>query len=158
MAIGECSTADYEHCCMTTETKQKQYNNTQLRPTIINLAVSCMYHGYHTWYSLNLVDDMDHIFVAIPYADMGVFNAYTRFVWSRLVHRYYPTRTLTVTLTRTRWSDQCLDAVPCESSNLIRPTWMLCVERLHVDWTLIRPARDAVGYCITYIKQTRCTH
>ena len=80
MAIGVCSTADYEHCCMTTETKQKQYNNTQLRLTIINLAVSCMYHGYHTWYSLNLVDDMDHIFVAIPYADMGVFNAYTRFV------------------------------------------------------------------------------
>ena len=30
---------------------------------------------------------------------------------------------------------------------------MLCVERLHVDWTLIRPARDAVGYCITYINK-----
>ena len=54
---------------------------------------------------------------------------------------YHSTRTLalTLTLTRTLWSDQCLDAVACEGSRLIRPAWMLCLEILNVDWTLIGP-------------------
>ena len=46
------------------------------------------------------------------------------------VNRYHPTRTLPLTFTRTLWSAQCLDAVAFESSRLIRPTWMLCLERL----------------------------
>ena len=71
---------------------------------------------------------------------------------------YHPTRTLTLISTRTLWSGQCLDAVACEVSRLIRPTWMLCLEILNVDWALIGPARDAVGYCITWKKQTGCTH
>ena len=50
------------------------------------------------------------------------------------------------TLTRTLWSDQCLDAVGCESSRLTRPAWMLCLKIPNVDWTLIGPARDAVVY------------
>ena len=33
----------------------------------------------------------------------------------------YPTRTLTLTVTRTLWGDLCLDAVACEGSRLIRP-------------------------------------
>ena len=52
-----------------------------------------------------------------------------------------------ITLTRTLWSDQCLDAVACEGSRLIRRTWMLCLEILNVDWKFIGPARDAVGHC-----------
>ena len=42
-------------------------------------------------------------------------------------------RPTTQTLTRVLWGDQCLDAVACEGSitRLIRPTWMLCLERLH---------------------------
>ena len=40
------------------------------------------------------------------------------------------TRTLSLALTRTLWGDRCLDAVACEGSRLIRPTWMLCLERL----------------------------
>ena len=47
------------------------------------------------------------------------------------------------------WSDQCFDAVACEGPRSIRPTWMLCLEILNVDWTLIGSGRDAVGYCIT---------
>ena len=44
----------------------------------------------------------------------------------------HPTRTLALALTRTQWDDQCLDAVACEISidRLIRPAWMLCLERL----------------------------
>ena len=38
--------------------------------------------------------------------------------------------TLTLTLTRTLWGDQCLDAVACEGSRLIRPTRTLCLEGL----------------------------
>ena len=57
--------------------------------------------------------------------------------------------TLTLTLTQTLWSNQRLDAVASEGSRLIRPTWMLCLETLNIDWTLIGPARDAVGNCIT---------
>ena len=30
------------------------------------------------------------------------------------------------------WDDQCLDAVACEGSRLIRPIWLLCLER-HFD-------------------------
>ena len=41
----------------------------------------------------------------------------------------HPTRTQTLTLTRTLWGDQCLDAVAGEGSRLIRPTWMLCLEK-----------------------------
>ena len=37
-----------------------------------------------------------------------------------------PTQTLIGML----WGDQCLDAVACEGSRLIRPIWLLCVERL----------------------------
>ena len=33
----------------------------------------------------------------------------------------HPTRTLTLTVTRTLWGDLCLDAVACEGSRLIRP-------------------------------------
>ena len=40
------------------------------------------------------------------------------------------TRTLTLTLTRTLWGDQCLDAVACEGSRLIRPARMLCLKGL----------------------------
>ena len=55
---------------------------------------------------------------------MGVFHAYTQFVWAT-------TRTLTPAL----GSDQCLDGVSCEGSRFIRPTWILCVERLfQVGW------------------------
>ena len=78
---------------------------------------------------------------AIPYARMGVFNVYVHpncLIWW---NRYHPTRTL--------WGDQCLDAVTCKGSRLIRPTWMLCLELLNVDWALIGPARDAAGYCTT---------
>ena len=57
-----------------------------------------------------------------------------------------PTRTLTLSLIGMLRSAQCLDAAAWEGSRLIRPTWMLCLERLYVDWTLIGPARDAVGY------------
>ena len=60
------------------------------------------------------------------------------------VNWYHPTRTRTQTLR----SDQCLDAVACEGSRLIRTTWMLCLELLNVDWTLVGPAREAVGHCI----------
>ena len=69
---------------------------------------------------------------AIPYADMlmGVFNACTQFVLSRL-NMCHPTRTL--------WSDQRLDAVACEGSSLSLTTWMLCLQILNVDWTLIGP-------------------
>ena len=42
----------------------------------------------------------------------------------------YDHLTLTLTLTRTLWDDQCLDAVACEGSRLIRATWFLCVEIL----------------------------
>ena len=56
------------------------------------------------------------------------------------------------------WSDQCLDAVACEGFKFIYATLTLCLEVLNVDWTLIGPARDAVGWYITYIKQTGCTH
>ena len=51
-----------------------------------------------------------------------------------------------------------MDAVAYEGYNLIRTTWILCLERLNVHWTLISPARDSVGYCITQIKQTGCTY
>ena len=37
-----------------------------------------------------------------------------------------PTQTLIGML----WGDQCLDAVACKGSRLIRPIWLLCVERL----------------------------
>ena len=37
-----------------------------------------------------------------------------------------PTQTLIGML----WGDQCLDAVACDGSRLIRPIWLLCVERL----------------------------
>ena len=52
--------------------------------------------------------------------------------WEKRKIRYYDhlTLTLTLTLTRTLWGDQCLDAVACEGSRLIRATWFLCVERL----------------------------
>ena len=50
-----------------------------------------------------------------------------------LVYRSHPTRTLTLTRTRTLMSDQCLDAVACEGSRLIHPTWILCLEGLQVD-------------------------
>ena len=33
----------------------------------------------------------------------------------------HPTRTITLALTLTLWGDQCLDAVACEGSRLIRP-------------------------------------
>ena len=52
---------------------------------------------------------------------------------------------LTQTLSRMRWGEQCLDAVACEGSRLIRPLWLLCVERLYFN-KLIRSARDAVGW------------
>ena len=42
----------------------------------------------------------------------------------------HPTRTLTLTLIGKLLGDQCLDAVTCEGSRLIRPIWLLCVERL----------------------------
>ena len=43
------------------------------------------------------------------------------------------TRTLTLTLIGTLWGDQCLDAVACGGARLIRPIWLVCLERLHVD-------------------------
>ena len=81
-----------------------------------------------------------------PYAHMGVFKRTPRLFDPR-VNRCHPTRTLTRARTRTLWSDQCLDAVACEGSRLIRRTWMLCLEILNVDWKFIGPARDAVGHC-----------
>ena len=36
----------------------------------------------------------------------------------------------TLTLTRTPWGDQLLDAVACEGYRLIRPARMLCLEEL----------------------------
>ena len=41
----------------------------------------------------------------------------------------HPTLTLTRTLTLigTLWGDQCLDAVACEGSRLIRPARVLCL-------------------------------
>ena len=61
--------------------------------------------------------------------------------------QHLPTDPNPITLTLTLRNDQCLDAVAREGSRLIRLTWMLCLERLNVDWTLIEPTRDAVGYC-----------
>ena len=50
-----------------------------------------------------------------------------------------PTRSLTLTLTRTLWGDLCLDAVACEGSRLI--------------W----PKGDAVdGGCVFLNSRTRC--
>ena len=43
----------------------------------------------------------------------------------------HPTRTLNLTLTP--WGDQCLDAVACKGSGLIRPAWVLCLGILQVD-------------------------
>ena len=37
---------------------------------------------------------------------------------------------LTLTLIRTLWGDQCLDAVAREGSRLIKLIWLLCLERL----------------------------
>ena len=65
-----------------------------------------------------------------PRTDTDTWNDGSRFALTA----DRPTRTLTRTLTRTPWGDQCLDAVGC--------TYMLCLERLD---RLIRPARDAVG-------------
>ena len=79
--------------------------------------------------------------------------------WYYMVNRYHPTRTLTRTLARTLlWSDQCLDAVAREGSRLIRPAWMLCLKIFNVDWTLMGPPRDAVGYCITTYYFIRIKH
>ena len=39
----------------------------------------------------------------------------------------HPTLTLTPTVTRTLWGDQCLDAVACEGSRSIRPARVLCL-------------------------------
>ena len=44
----------------------------------------------------------------------------------------HSTRTLTLTLIRTLWSDQCVDAVACKGSRLIWPMWLLCLERIEV--------------------------
>ena len=54
--------------------------------------------------------------------------------WRFALQAHHPNLTLTLILTRTEWSDQCLDAVACEGSysRLIRPTRMLCLERLSV--------------------------
>ena len=41
----------------------------------------------------------------------------------------HPARTLTLTLTRTLWGYQCLDAVAYKISRLIRPAWILCLEK-----------------------------
>ena len=38
--------------------------------------------------------------------------------------------TLTLTLIRMLWGDQCLDAVACEGSGLSRPAQTLCLEGL----------------------------
>ena len=52
--------------------------------------------------------------------------------WKKRKIRYFDhsTRTVTLTLTRTLWGDQCLDAVAWEDSRLIRAIWLLCLERL----------------------------
>ena len=52
--------------------------------------------------------------------------------WEKRKIRDYDHSTLTLTLTLigTLWGDQCLDAVACEGSRLIRPIWLLCLERL----------------------------
>ena len=42
----------------------------------------------------------------------------------------HSTRTLTLTLIGTLWGDQCLHAGAWEGSRLIRPTWLLCLERI----------------------------
>ena len=75
---------------------------------------------------------------------------------SILMNRYYAT--LTLTLTRTLWGDQCLEAVACEGSRLIRPAWILCLEILNVDWTLIGPLGVLWGFYITEVKQPGCTY
>ena len=41
----------------------------------------------------------------------------------------HSTRTLIHTLIGMLWGDQCLDAVAREGSRLIRPIWLLCLER-----------------------------
>ena len=111
------------------------FGTTTVKPTerqrINSANLTCRKHVPGTWYT--------------KCQKMSFF-----ITWYYMVNRYHPTRTLTRTLARTLlWSDQCLDAVAREGSRLIRPTWMLCLERLNVDWTLIGPARDAVGYCVT---------
>ena len=42
---------------------------------------------------------------------------------------HHSTRALTQTLVGMPCSDQCLDAVACEGSRIIRPTWLLYMER-----------------------------
>ena len=67
--------------------------------------------------------------ISVPH--MGVTTRTPSFVVYYEVNRYHPTRTLTLTLTRTLWGDQCLDAAACEGSRLIGPIWwLLCLKRL----------------------------
>ena len=63
LVIIVCITADNKLYCMTTEYKQKQYDNVQLRQTKTNSFVYCRCYRYRTWHSLNLVHDVDNIFV-----------------------------------------------------------------------------------------------
>ena len=52
--------------------------------------------------------------------------------WEKRKIRDYDrsTRTLTHTLTGMPWGGQCLNAVSCEGSSLIRSIWLLSLERL----------------------------
>ena len=52
--------------------------------------------------------------------------------WEKRKIRDYDrsTRTLTQILIGMLWCDQCLDAVTCEGFRLIRPIWLLYLERL----------------------------
>ena len=43
----------------------------------------------------------------------------------------HPTLTLSLTLPRTLWGDQCFDAVACEGSRSICPARVLCFEGIY---------------------------
>ena len=57
--------------------------------------------------------------------------------WEKRKICYYQhlTRTLTLTLTRTLWGHQCLDAVVCEGSRLIQPIWSVSYTHLTLPTT-----------------------
>ena len=96
------------------------------------------------WYHCGLTTCLDHLLYYLLEAVYTMIVNRDRGFASWCLKPATLTGTLTLTLTLTLWGDQCLDAVACEGSRLIRPTRMPCLEGRGLFDRLLK--RNAVNW------------